>query len=267
LPESHPEAYASLMSGEFAVQRIQMKAFSLIQVDQTIEQTVNRVSKTPGGIIGFSLNKSAMQRWILTSHDRATVTEACQTMAAITNDLSGHQKASKTRIQMDGNSVQQMTIHLDNQTNIFAMSSNLIHLTSGVVASGATMNDLLNAENSGMEAVDNFIEKRLNSDEIGFYAPLKKMNLRALGSETLTQKFKHQHPIKADLDLFARLLMVAQTRQMKLQDIYTYKLAHVPQSLCSQDGSLCKTLKEKMVEILERKFTPIEAYSIFITDH
>ena len=62
LHETHPTADEYMQQGEFAVQRCEGHAFSQIPVGQTIEQTVNPDSKTPGGIIGFSLNKSALQR-------------------------------------------------------------------------------------------------------------------------------------------------------------------------------------------------------------
>ena len=52
-------------------------------MDQTIEQTVNQDTKTKGGIIGFSVNKGAVQRWILTSHERAAITQACREMAGL----------------------------------------------------------------------------------------------------------------------------------------------------------------------------------------
>ena len=46
-------------------------------VDQMIEQTMNRESKTKGGI---SLNRGAVQRWILTVHDRAKTLQTSREM-------------------------------------------------------------------------------------------------------------------------------------------------------------------------------------------
>ena len=62
---------ALLVDGQFAVQRSANSALAQVPVDQTIEQTMNRDSKTKGGIVGISLNRGAVQRWILTAHDRA----------------------------------------------------------------------------------------------------------------------------------------------------------------------------------------------------
>jgi len=39
--------------------------------DQVLEQTLNRDSKTSGGIIGISNHEEARTKWFLTSHIRA----------------------------------------------------------------------------------------------------------------------------------------------------------------------------------------------------
>eukprot|EP00117_Sycon_ciliatum_P049027 scpid6314/ scgid34826/ len=70
LPTTNPEAAAFLESGGFVVQRSE-NPFAQVASDLAIEQTINRSSKTTGGIIGISLNPSAVQRWVMTAHDRA----------------------------------------------------------------------------------------------------------------------------------------------------------------------------------------------------
>ena len=77
LPQTHPYANTLLENGQFAVQRSPHGAFAQVPVDQTIEQTMNRDSKMKGGIVGISLNRGAVQRWILTAHDRAKTLQTC----------------------------------------------------------------------------------------------------------------------------------------------------------------------------------------------
>ena len=69
LPQTHPYSNALLVDGQFAVQR---SAFAQVPVDHTIERTMNRDSKTNGGIVGISLNRGAVQSWNVTAHDRWT---------------------------------------------------------------------------------------------------------------------------------------------------------------------------------------------------
>ena len=68
LPESHPEAHTKKLRGEFAVQG-SCDGLTQTTVDQTLEQTLNKETKSKGGIIGFSLNKGVVQRWVLTAHE------------------------------------------------------------------------------------------------------------------------------------------------------------------------------------------------------
>ena len=82
LEDTHPSAHEAFKAGDLVVQR-SSSAFSQVAVDQTIEQTTNRDTKSKGGIVGFSLNKGAVQRWLLTLHEWAAITQACREMARI----------------------------------------------------------------------------------------------------------------------------------------------------------------------------------------
>ena len=69
------------ISRNFAVQRQSNHGFSAVACDQTIEQTANRDSKTKGGLIGFSMNRSTVHRWLLSQSERASITSKCKDMA------------------------------------------------------------------------------------------------------------------------------------------------------------------------------------------
>ena len=69
----------ALMSGEFCVQR-SSNAFAQVAIDHAIEQTINRYSKTKGGIIGFSKIAGAVHQWLVNAHQRAEITESCWNM-------------------------------------------------------------------------------------------------------------------------------------------------------------------------------------------
>ena len=70
-----------VISTNFAVQRQHNHGFSAVACDQTIEQTINRDSKTKGGLIGFSMNRSTVHRWLLSQAERASITSKCKDMA------------------------------------------------------------------------------------------------------------------------------------------------------------------------------------------
>ena len=56
LEDTHPSTHEAFKAGDSVVQR-SSSAFSQVAVDQTIKQTINRDTKSKGGIVGFSLNK------------------------------------------------------------------------------------------------------------------------------------------------------------------------------------------------------------------
>ena len=50
LPSEHPEVYCNFMAGKFAVQLAEGSPFTRIPVDQTTKVTVNKDTKTSGGV-------------------------------------------------------------------------------------------------------------------------------------------------------------------------------------------------------------------------
>ena len=75
---------AKNIANNWTVQRHKNHSFSSIPSDQTIEQTMNKDSKTKGGIVGFTLNKGAVHRWILGQSERCPISRNCQEMADVT---------------------------------------------------------------------------------------------------------------------------------------------------------------------------------------
>ena len=85
-------------------------------------QTINLDSKTRGGIIGISLNPSALERWFLTGHERIAVTTATKQMCGIddSSQTASHKesrKARKIRDEMDVHKV--VTVIKESMVNPF----------------------------------------------------------------------------------------------------------------------------------------------------
>ena len=67
----------------FLVQWQDNHRFSAVACDQTIEQTINRNSKTKGGVLGFLMNPTLVHQWLLLQSERAAITERCKSMAGV----------------------------------------------------------------------------------------------------------------------------------------------------------------------------------------
>ena len=95
-----------------------------------------------------------------------------------------------------------------------------------------------------------------------FSTMVKKTNMKANG-RVIT--------VSADRDLFGRLLIAANTREINLKEVLSYELSSVPLALTHQDGGIHKTIKsvlakmlENQVEVLPRLFpaSPLETVHI-----
>ena len=67
----HPDVHVQLENGGFSVQLGRQNPFGRIPVDQTIEETVNKDTQTPGGPKGFRLKPAALSRYYLTAEYRS----------------------------------------------------------------------------------------------------------------------------------------------------------------------------------------------------
>jgi len=65
LRKTYPEVFNSFMEGKFVVKRSPVP-FSAVDSDMCLEQTINRSSKSSGGIIGNTRRKEFVAPWNVT---------------------------------------------------------------------------------------------------------------------------------------------------------------------------------------------------------
>lgn len=93
-----------------------------------------------------------------------------------------------------------------------------------------------------------FINRRLNSCEVGFWDPLSKLRIKTFAS------LKKLETVKAHRSLVAQLLVASKSSDINLKKVLKYELSVVPCSPAHTDGSLRKmatsvlwsTLKETL---------------------
>ena len=73
--------------GTFTYQAGHHRPFCSIACDQAIEQTVNRHFKSKGGLIGFTQNQAASQRWTIIQPERTAVQEAMKNFAGMSTEM------------------------------------------------------------------------------------------------------------------------------------------------------------------------------------
>jgi len=109
-----------------------------------------------------------------------------------------------------------------------------------------------------------FVEKRINSNAVGFWEPVPNLKIKTFSSTNKKIRVKSSEKlvtVNADRDLFGRLLIVSNTRQICLKDVLSFELSPVPYSLANADGSLRKGEKSVLCSLLEKDVNVIERLS------
>ncbi|KAJ4940926.1 hypothetical protein JOQ06_027216 [Pogonophryne albipinna] len=258
LPVTHPSCHSDMnVKGQWTVQRQSVHGFASIACDQAIEQTLNRDAKTKGGWTGITQNRSAVYRWILSQHERAAIARQCESMAGISPELRTRKDLDKTRISADAKAVSRILDTIDSMLNPFDVHQHgIVCLSSGRVATGEITKDLLVASEKGENAVKEFMEQRLLSKTVDIFAPIISQKLKTLSDQKKPPKKSaagKEVILRADKKLFSRLLILGQSRKIEMREILSYSLGTVSYPLASADGSLAKTNKSALMDLLESK--------------
>ena len=214
LPETHPEAHALLENGDFGVQRTTSHGFSQMPVDQTIEQTLNRSTKTKEALLeAFGLRKGAVQRWMITAHACAAFVDKCRKMSTGEEESQRrlHKETGSACMKRDED-VKKVIEVISNWHNPFEPSEELLCISSGYVTSDSIKQDLLEAKEKGATALTAFVEERIITNSTGIFETLPKLKLgsfRDTHKKTSVTAGDRNVMIRADRNLFARLLVIA----------------------------------------------------------
>eukprot|EP00794_Sanderia_malayensis_P004496 gene4496-5094_t len=256
----HPEFHQEFVKGSHAVSR-SGRPFTQVWTDMALEQSINADSKSKGGIIGISRNPGALDRWFLTSHERASVTTSLKGMfLQESTHLDGHKEAAAKRIARDEADVQKLIscFTSDLMRNSFKQDTQpLVNFGTGVVLPNDIAEGLVRSTEKGRDQMNTFVENRLNTTEISFWDPIPKLNVKTFKFTTKKVQVKAANDklvtVGADRDLFGHLLITANVRQINLRDVLCYELSPIPFSLAHQDGSVRKTTKSALATLVETK--------------
>lgn len=262
LEEDHPTSYQQVLEGRFSVQLSENNTFGRIPVDQTVEETVNRDTQTPGGTRGFSLKPTAVSKYYLTAEHRSTCIRQLRALVELKDHGLNHPDLGASRIQKDESDVQSVIEVLEsNWINPFGLTTDeLMSISTGITAPKSVVSDLITAQEQGEKAYQEFVDSRLKTGT-SFYAPLKKLQLKSFGSLKVKTKAKSGNKetvLKADYQLFSRMLLIASSRKMDMKEVLKHPLGPLPWSLANCDGTAKKTNKAALARHLEGRVTSDE---------
>ena len=180
IDSSHPEASHHLKECALSVTRSTYAALGTA-VDQTIKQTINKHAKSEGGVIGFSRNLQAYDRWVLTRHKRALYAAAAFGVAGMSDDGYDRRKdLRKNDIHKGLMQVEKTIETICNFTNPFELHENnsLVCLSSGMKVPQGTSETMVILDKLGSTQYEEFIKKSLDE---------KKKSIPCTNSEEQTE--------------------------------------------------------------------------------
>ena len=257
LAVEQPESYQHLKDGGFVVRRSDSYGFNCVSTDMALEQTINREGKGQGGVVGLTLRKGALTRWMLSRHVTAEYREAFQTLCNSTDASNRfHEELGKSRMTRDENDVQKIQETIQAKQNPFDLDtvpSDLINIVSGQVADAKVTEDLATCLAKGSQKHKDFLQKRLlENRNTSFWATVTRTKTATFSDMKKMLVSKEHQKLMLDSEvLFRRLLAVSKTRNVSLENVLTHELAAVPPALFQDDGSMRKTTKADLAKKLE----------------
>ncbi|KAK1904701.1 Beta-glucanase [Dissostichus eleginoides] len=277
LEKSQPDSYKFMREGGFVVRRSDERNFNCVATDQALEQTINREGKGQGGIIGFTLRKGALKRWLITRHVTSeycdAMTELCDAAAHAPKSHKEHGAARMDRDERETIKIMEFVQDRQNPFDLEKVPDELINITSGQVASQKVAKDLSSFLEDGEKLNANFIDERLKSDRPkSFWDPEKRQKLATFTDMIACIATSKSKKLQMDSDvLFRRLLAVSKQRDVSLENVMRHELAAVPPSLFYDDGAMRKTTKadlakklESVVEVMQELSDTTEKSAYFI---
>lgn len=254
LPDTAQEVYNQFCQGAFTVNR-SGKPFAGVPTDQVLEQTLNRDSKTSGGLVGISNNEEARNKWFLTSHIRAHLLSVQKELCSIksANPSVDHKEDNPAITMKDEADIQSLLSTLEQyEVNPFD-EMDLFNLSTGVKPSKQTAEIISQAIPVGANLAKLFIQERLAESNKSFHATISKVNVPQF-DHTSDEKSSKKKAAKPKQVPFPKLLILAKSRSVDLHEILEHELGPVPLSMFNENQSMRKTTKSQLMKVLEQKY-------------
>ena len=162
----------------------------------------------------------------------------------------------KTRIEADEKAVQDVTNAIESMINAFMNEhGELVHLASGTIAPPEVAEDMKTMLQKGETAAVEFMKTHIIGAERNIHSTLKKTKLQTFSvvGKKVTSKSKKGELVamKNSKTLFAKMLLIAKSRKLQMEEVLKYSLRPFPGSLATSEGDLVKTEKSKLLHKIE----------------
>ena len=191
----------------------------------------------------------------MTKSFRGAIVGCLLEMAGLTAPEEVSSELKPYCIHKDNEILKDIMSEVEGTQNPFVEScDNLYCLSTGKAAFDSFKNDLLMVQEKESEWHQQFVTE-CKEDPKRFEGPIKCKKLENFAYDAVKKKVSSKHKkvkkVQCTRDLFGRLLYLALTQGLDLGTVLSYPFLPVPLSLCQITGDMNKTLKSKLMEVLE----------------
>lgn len=276
LPE---EVRQKFEQGQFAI-NITPGAFKRVPMDYTLETTINKDMKGPGGVIGLTLKGKTLLRWFYTRPVTAEYArQFCSAIKAKTtserakdnedeeDEDDQHEVQDQTDIKIKKLNAKdrRWNSDVDKMKTLFGESgtfhdpfdvekqrTQLINIATSVIANDEICNSMINALETGRTCLDKFISERLSTDKTkSFYDPLPKSRVKTMKDARKKVKVRSREVSIDPVVMFLRLFAVNSYKKVPLKRMISFENSPVPISMFNDDGTMRSTQKADFMHKLE----------------
>lgn len=258
LEATHPDVFQQFMCGKFVVKDRADGYFNAVSPDMKLEQSIQRASKSSGGIVGKTRSLSAMFEWQLIFHEILLISN---NLRDIVNDTSmKHSESTRVHHELTGSRAQKLNENvsklldfLRDRGNPYIINVPLIKLhhtvTKQLVFDEVAVR-LLQMQKKGDELVRAFRIERFVEKTKKLSSTISKRRLPQFDSKPDTEANVSSVATSKSIALAHRNIEIVRERGMELESIYAHDILPVSTLF---DGDLpTKPQKSELITDLEK---------------
>ena len=173
-------------------------------------------------------------------------------MVGYAKEKHGHADLHSSRIAQDEKDVAAMVDLIKNWTDPFAVHMQLSSISTVAVATTGIAEDLTTTYKVGETAYADFKKTRLESQPPRFNDKLKKHKWKTfnalLNTKTLAKGKDTETVLRADQNLFARMIIIPESSNLQMQDVLKHPLGLLPASLACNNGFPARPMRHSLAK-------------------
>lgn len=250
LSSRHPEIYEAFQNGLFVVQKSN-KPFSSIGTDEAHEQN-NGILKGDAGVTDLLMKPDAMNRWMLSGPEVSKCLREFQNSSSISDNiiLPHHEESESFQKQFltKRNSLKKTIEELGNP--YLEGGKELYSLETNIVMSEECVKNCMNIKSIGEQKYKLYLKERIETNEKPVFLKLSKNNLKMFKAPKIcTKSSMLVKSLKNDVDLFSRLFIISENRELDMDEFFSYENQSFPPSI-SLNGVMRSGDKSSLLKCL-----------------